>query len=75
MPLYMYQASFTAKSMADHLKEPQDPVDVIRPALDELGARAGVRRRRGTHRRRGWNTPATSNGLRASSSAAPAIGC
>jgi uncharacterized protein with GYD domain len=38
MPLYMYQASYTAKSMADQLKKPQDPVEVIRPALAELGA-------------------------------------
>jgi uncharacterized protein with GYD domain len=38
MPLYMYQASYTAKSMADQLKQPQDPVEVIRPALQELGA-------------------------------------
>ena len=38
MPLYMYQASYTAKSMADQLKEPQDPVEVIRQALEELGA-------------------------------------
>ena len=38
MPLFMYQASYTAKSMADQLKAPQDPVDVIRPTLEELGA-------------------------------------
>jgi uncharacterized protein with GYD domain len=38
MPLYMYQASYTAKSMAEQLKQPQDPVEVIRPALEELGA-------------------------------------
>jgi uncharacterized protein with GYD domain len=38
MPLYMYQASYTAKSMADQLKAPQDPVEVIRPALEEVGA-------------------------------------
>jgi uncharacterized protein with GYD domain len=38
MPLYMYQASYTAKSMAAQLTEPQDPVEVIRPALAELGA-------------------------------------
>jgi uncharacterized protein with GYD domain len=38
MPLYMYQASYTAKSMADQLKEPEDPVELIRPALEELGA-------------------------------------
>jgi uncharacterized protein with GYD domain len=38
MPLFMYQASYTAKSMADQLKEPQDPLEVIRPTLEELGA-------------------------------------
>ena len=38
MPLYMYQASYTARSMASQLKEPQDPVEVMRPALEELGA-------------------------------------
>jgi uncharacterized protein with GYD domain len=38
MPLYMYQASYTAKSMADQLKEPQDPVEVISSALQDLGA-------------------------------------
>lgn len=38
MPRYMYQASYTAKSMAEQLKKPQDPVELIRPALEELGA-------------------------------------
>jgi uncharacterized protein with GYD domain len=38
MALYMYQASYTAKSMAAQVKEPQDPVEVIRPTLEELGA-------------------------------------
>ena len=38
MALYMYQASYTAKSMAAQLKEPQDPVEAIRPALQDLGA-------------------------------------
>jgi uncharacterized protein with GYD domain len=38
MALYMYQASYTAKSMAAQLKEPQDPVETIRPTLEELGA-------------------------------------
>jgi len=38
MPLYMYQASYTARSMAAQLKDPHDPVDAIRPALHELGA-------------------------------------
>jgi uncharacterized protein with GYD domain len=38
MALYMYQASYTAKSMAGQLKEPQDPVDAIRSALEDVGA-------------------------------------
>ena len=39
MALYMYQASYTAKSMAAQLKEPKDPVEAIRPALEDLGAK------------------------------------
>jgi uncharacterized protein with GYD domain len=39
MALYMYQASYTAKSMSAQLKEPQDPVETIRPTLEELGAK------------------------------------
>ena len=38
MALYMYQASYTAVSMAAQLKEPRDPVEVIRPTLEDLGA-------------------------------------
>jgi uncharacterized protein with GYD domain len=38
MALYMYQASYTAKSMAEQLKEPRDPVDAIRSALQDVGA-------------------------------------
>jgi hypothetical protein len=38
MPLYMYQAFYTAKSMAAQLKDPQDPVEAIGPALEDLGA-------------------------------------
>ncbi len=38
MALYMYQASYTAKSMAAQLQEPQDPVEAIRSALEEVGA-------------------------------------
>ena len=38
MPLYMYQASYSAMSRADQLKEPKDPLEVIGPALEELGA-------------------------------------
>ena len=39
MALFMYQASYTAKSLAAQLEEPQDPVDVIRPTLEDVGAK------------------------------------
>ena len=39
MALYMYQASYTAKSMAAQLMEPRDPMEAIRPTLEELGAK------------------------------------
>ncbi len=38
MTLYMYQASYTAKSMAAQLTDPHDPMEAIRPTLQELGA-------------------------------------
>jgi uncharacterized protein with GYD domain len=37
MVLYMYQASYTSKSMAAQLKEPQDPLKAITPILADLG--------------------------------------
>ncbi|HEY7260109.1 MAG TPA: GYD domain-containing protein [Trebonia sp.] len=39
MALYMYQASYTAKSMAAQLQDPQDPVEAISPALEDVGAK------------------------------------
>jgi uncharacterized protein with GYD domain len=39
MALYMYQASYTAKSMAAQISEPQDPVEAFRPTLEDLGAK------------------------------------
>ena len=42
MTLYMYQASYTSKSMAAQLKAPQDPVEVISPVLEDLGAKIVV---------------------------------
>jgi uncharacterized protein with GYD domain len=39
MALYMYQASYTAKSMAAQIEEPQDPVEAIKPTLEEVGAK------------------------------------
>ena len=38
MSLYMYQASYTAKSMAAQLTDPHDPMEAIRPTLTEVGA-------------------------------------
>jgi uncharacterized protein with GYD domain len=38
MALYMYQASYTAKSMAAQLRDPQDPVKAIKSALEDVGA-------------------------------------
>jgi uncharacterized protein with GYD domain len=38
MALYMYQASYTARSMAAQIQEPQDPVETISAALDDVGA-------------------------------------
>ena len=38
MALYMYQASYTAKSMAAQLEEPEDPAEAIRSALEDVGA-------------------------------------
>jgi uncharacterized protein with GYD domain len=42
MTLYMYQASYTARSMAAQLTEPHDPVEAIRPTLEDLGAKIVV---------------------------------
>ena len=42
MTIYMYQASYTAKSMAAQLTEPHDPMEAISPVLEELGAKVLV---------------------------------
>ena len=42
MALYMYQASYTAKSMAAQIQEPQDPVETISAALEDVGAKIVV---------------------------------
>jgi uncharacterized protein with GYD domain len=39
MALYMYQAAYTAESMAAQIKDPQDRIEAVRPSLDALGAR------------------------------------
>ena len=42
MALYMYQASYTARSMAAQLKEPRDPAEAITAALEDVGAKIVV---------------------------------
>ena len=39
MALYLYQAAYTAESMAAQIKEPQDRIEAVRPALAALGAK------------------------------------
>ncbi len=34
MPLFMYQAAYTAESLAAQVKDPKDRLDVVRPALE-----------------------------------------
>lgn len=39
MALYLYQAAYTAESMAAQIKEPQDRIEAVRPALEAMGAK------------------------------------
>ena len=39
MPLYMYQAAYTAESLAAQIKDPKDRIEAVRPALDAAGAK------------------------------------
>jgi uncharacterized protein with GYD domain len=38
MPMYMYQAAYTAESIAAQIKEPQDRIAAVRPAFEAVGA-------------------------------------
>ena len=38
MPLYLYQAAYTAESLAAQIKEPQDRIEVVRPVFERAGA-------------------------------------
>ena len=38
MALYMYQAAYTAESMAALIKEPQDRIEAVTPAVEALGS-------------------------------------
>ena len=42
MPLFMYEASYTAESLAAQIKQPQDRLEAVKPALDRVGARLVV---------------------------------
>lgn len=39
MPLYMYQAAYTAESLAAQMKNPQDRFEVVKPLLDNVGVK------------------------------------
>ena len=38
MALFMYQAAYTAESVAAQIKEPHDRIEAVRPAIENLGA-------------------------------------
>jgi uncharacterized protein with GYD domain len=38
MALYMYEAAYTAESLAAQIREPQDRIEAIRPGLEGMGA-------------------------------------
>jgi uncharacterized protein with GYD domain len=39
MPQYLYQAAYTAESLAAQIKNPQDRVEVNRPLFDAIGGK------------------------------------
>ena len=39
MELYMYQAAYAPESVAAQIKEPQDRIKVVTPALEAMGAK------------------------------------
>jgi len=39
MTLYMYQASYTAESMAAQIKDPADRIEAVRPSLEAMGGK------------------------------------
>ena len=42
MALYLYQAAYTPESVAAQIKEPQDRIKVVTPALEAQGAKIPV---------------------------------
>jgi uncharacterized protein with GYD domain len=39
MALYIYQAAYTAESVAAQIKEPHDRIEAVRPAIEGLGGK------------------------------------
>jgi uncharacterized protein with GYD domain len=39
MPLYLYQAAYTAESLAAQIKDPKDRIEVVRPAFEVVGGK------------------------------------
>ena len=39
MALYMYQAAYTAESVAAQIKEPQDRIEAVRPGIEAMGTK------------------------------------
>jgi uncharacterized protein with GYD domain len=39
MPLYLYQAAYTAESLAAQIKDPKDRIEVVRPAFEAVGSK------------------------------------
>jgi uncharacterized protein with GYD domain len=37
MPLYMYEAAYTAESLAAQIRDPKDRIEVVKPAFDAAG--------------------------------------
>jgi hypothetical protein len=38
MPLYLYQAAYTAEAIAAQIRNPQDRIEVVKPVFDAIGA-------------------------------------
>ncbi len=39
MPLYLYQAAYTAESLAAQIRNPQDRIEAVRPLFEAAGGR------------------------------------
>jgi uncharacterized protein with GYD domain len=39
MPMYVYQAAYTAESLAAQIRNPQDRLEVVRPVFEAVGGR------------------------------------